>query len=127
MDAAVRLIEEWAPDPTPTWVTTVPSAGTPELVDDFATRLAEALGLEFLEVVRRVRPGRPQTEMEKSAQQLSNVYGAFDVSSPVPAGPVLLVDDIVDSRWTLTVIGVELRAAGSGEVHPFVLARAVSS
>jgi ATP-dependent DNA helicase RecQ len=65
--------------------------------------------------------------MENSAQQFTNVYGAFDVSSPVPAGPVLLVDDIVDSRWTLTVIGALLRAAGSGEVYPFALAQAVST
>jgi ATP-dependent DNA helicase RecQ len=39
----------------------------------------------------------------------------------------LLVDDIVDSRWTLTVIGAALRAAGSGEVYPFALAQAVST
>ena len=41
--------------------------------------------------------------------------------------PVLLVDDIIDSGWTLTVIGAALREAGSGPVYPLVLARAVSS
>jgi ATP-dependent DNA helicase RecQ len=105
----------------------VPSTTSAELVDDFGRRLAAELGLEYADVVRRVRPSRPQKEMENSAQQLTNVYRAFDVSSPVPAGPVLLVDDIVDSRWTLTVIGSALRAAGSGEVYPFALAKAVST
>jgi ATP-dependent DNA helicase RecQ len=37
-------------------------------------------------------------------------------------GPVLLVDDLVDTRWTLTVAGSLLRTHGSGEVHPFALA-----
>ena len=32
--------------------------------------------------------------------------------APVPAGPVLLVDDTVDSRWTLTEVGALLRDAG---------------
>lgn len=37
-------------------------------------------------------------------------------------GPVLLVDDTVDSRWTFTVIAALLRGAGSGPVFPFALA-----
>ena len=36
--------------------------------------------------------------------------------------PVLLIDDLVDSRWTLTVAARALRRAGSGPVLPFVLA-----
>jgi ATP-dependent DNA helicase RecQ len=77
-------------------------------------------------VVRRVRPGRPQKEMQNSAQQFRNVDGAFAAEGPIPAEPVLLIDDVVDSGWTLTVVGVALRAAGAGPVHPFALARAVS-
>ena len=65
--------------------------------------------------------------MENSAQQLRNVYGAFEVLGPIPRSPVLLVDDIVDSGWTLTVLGVQLHSAGAGPVHPLVLAQAVSS
>jgi ATP-dependent DNA helicase RecQ len=40
--------------------------------------------------------------------------------------PVLLVDALVDSRWTLTVVGAALLEAGSGSVSPLVLATAVS-
>jgi len=43
---------------------------------------------------------------------------------PIPSGPVLLVDDMVDSGWTLTLLGVLLRLRGSGPVHPFALAKA---
>ena len=39
-------------------------------------------------------------------------------------GPVLLVDDLVDSRWTVTVAGALLRSAGAPGVLPFALAAA---
>jgi ATP-dependent DNA helicase RecQ len=128
VDATVELLGRWAPDPAPAWVVCVPSTTTPGLVSSFGRRLAIRLGLEFHEVVRRVRPGRPQKEMENSAQQLRNVADAFEVMTPLPNNrPVLLVDDIVDSGWTLTTIGAALRVAGSGEVFPLVLAKAVSA
>ena len=128
MDAAVQLFRRWAPDPAPGWVACVPSTAAPELVGSFGHRLAIRLGLDFHDVVRRVRPGRPQKEMENSVQQVRNVADAFEVVTPLPDDrPVLLIDDIVDSGWTLTIVGTRLRAAGSGEVYPFVLAKAVSA
>ena len=125
--AAARLVGQWSPQPAPAWVTSVPSVRQTRLVLDFAERLAGALGLPFHDVVTRVRGNAPQKEMENSPQQLRNVYGAFSVPVELPAGPVLLVDDIHDSRWTLTVVGVALRTSGSGPVYPFTLAQAVSS
>jgi len=127
VEAMVCMLQRWAPDPAPTWVTCVPSTTTPELVPDLARRIAAQLGLEFHEVVRRARPGQPQKEMENSAQQFRNVDGAFAVATPVPLGPVLLIDDIVDSRWTLSAVGVAIRGAGGGDVYPVVLAKAVST
>jgi ATP-dependent DNA helicase RecQ len=64
--------------------------------------------------------------MLNSVRQLINAHGALSLGAavPVPLGPVLLVDDLVDSGWTLTVAGWLLRAAGSGPVHPFALAAA---
>jgi ATP-dependent DNA helicase RecQ len=46
------------------------------------------------------------------------------VEAPPSTGPVLLVDDIVDSRWTLTWAGYLLQSHGSGPVHPFAFAQA---
>jgi ATP-dependent DNA helicase RecQ len=40
----------------------------------------------------------------------------------IPSGPVLLIDDVVDSGWTMTVIAALLRRAGSGAVWPVALA-----
>ena len=74
----------------------------------------------------KTRETKPQMELENSHQQFANVWGAFAVEG-VPAGePVLLVDDLVDSRWTLTIAGATLLQAGSGLISPFVLAKSVS-
>ena len=127
VDAAVHLVTGWAPAPPPAWVTCVPSTTSAGIVASFAARLAERLGVPFEACIERRRSGRPQKEMDNSPQQVRNVYGAFQVTTPVPPGPVLLLDDIVDSRWTLTVVADLLREAGAGPVHPFVLAKALSS
>ena len=129
VDAAAELVgRRWRPDPFPTWVTCVPSTRHPDLVPMFAERLAKALELPFLPMLSKTRETAPQAEMENSQQQFANVWGAFEVeASEVPPGqPVLLVDDLQDSRWTLTVVGAVLIEAGSGPVSPFVLAKSVS-
>ena len=66
--------------------------------------------------------------MENSYKQARNVIGSLTVDgSEVLRGPVLLVDDMVDSRWTFTVVAWELRRRGSGEVWPLALADAGGS
>jgi ATP-dependent DNA helicase RecQ len=122
--ASARLIrEKW--QPSVAWVTCVPSHRYVDLVPSFARRLADALGvLPFLDAVRKVSENQPQKAAFNSAQQLRNVWGAFEVVGELPEGRVLLVDDTVDSRWTLTVVAAALRAAGSGPVLPFALADA---
>ncbi len=107
----------------PEWVTYVPSSSAPDLVAGFARQLADALGLELRDVLRRTRAGKPQREMANSAQQFANVLDAFTVDGPIPSAPVLLIDDLVDSRWTLTTVGTVLLDAGSGPVYPLALAQ----
>jgi ATP-dependent DNA helicase RecQ len=123
VDAAVRLVRTWAPQPRPTWVTCVPSHRDPELVASFAARVAAGLRLPFRDCVTKVRANAPQREMANTAQQHRNVAGAFEVTTPFPSGPVLLIDDTVDSRWTLTEVGARLREAGAGAVLPLALAQ----
>ena len=124
VDACEKLVREWKPAPPPTWVTAVPSRRRPTLVPDFAERLARALGLPFHVVLGRTRDHQEQKEMENSAYQARNVWESLVVRSAPPPGPVLLVDDIVDSRWTMTVAAYKLRTEGSDEVLPMVLSLA---
>ena len=125
VSAAVDLIRNrWRPEPAPTWITFVPSRRNPGLVADFAGKLAAALDLPCESVVVKNRDAEPQKTMQNSFGQYRNVHNAFAARGAVPSGPVVLVDDIVDSRWTLTAIGGMLRAAGSGPVFPFALSDA---
>ncbi len=121
--ASVELMQNWQPAPAPTWVTCVPSARHPRLVPDFAARLAQALSLPFHPVLACAATRPEQRTMANSAQQARNVDGALALSKmPIPDGPVLLVDDVVGSRWTLTIAAWLLRQGGSGKVWPLVLA-----
>lgn len=120
--SADLLQERWRPSPFPKWVTCVPSLTRPELVPDFAARLANALGLPFHPIVRKVKQNQPQKQQENSFHQCKNLDGVFQVLGSIPQEPVLLVDDVVDSKWTLTVIAALLRQAGCGPVYPFALA-----
>ena len=124
--AAEMIRERWRPEPLPRWVTCVPSNRHPTLVPDFASRLAEALSLPYVSVVAKVRHNAPQKEQQNRFHQCHNLDGVFAVEGQVLEGGVLLVDDIVDSKWTLTVIAALLRKAGCAEVWPFALASASS-
>jgi ATP-dependent DNA helicase RecQ len=127
VQAAAELIRErWRPDPPPEWVTAVPSRRHPRLVYDFAKRLAAKLGLPFASALVRTGDAPEQKTMENSAMQARNVQGTLAIAGGVQPGPVLLVDDMIDSGWTLTFAGWLLRTAGSGTVYPFVLARAAA-
>ena len=122
--ACVKMIQEWNPQPNPTWVTCVPSLRHPELVPNFAQRLAAALGLPFHMVIEKTDARPEQKTMANSTQQARNIDGSLALNGqPIPAGPVLLVDDMVDSRWTLTVSAWLLRKNGSGAVWPMALSQ----
>lgn len=122
--ACVKMIREWDPQPRPTWVTCVPSLRHPALVPDFAATLAAALGLPFRVVIARSDNRPEQKTMANSTQQARNVDGALVLNGQsIPHEPVLLVDDMVDSRWTLTVAAWLLRTGGSGDVHPLALSQ----
>jgi len=123
VEAVVAMVVSWAPDPAPEWVTSVPSQHHPQLVPDFAVKVAHRLGLQYVEAVQRIRETQPQKAMENSYQQARNVMNAFEVADVRP-GPLLLIDDMVDSRWTFTVIGNRLSTAGAGPVYPVALADA---
>ena len=119
VDATVTMVRAWHPDPAPSWVTSVPSSNG--LVQDFARRVAGRLDLPYLETIHRTRQRPPQKTQQNSCRQARNVLGAFTIERVRP-DPVLLIDDTVDSRWTLTVLGSLLRSAGSGPVYPVALA-----
>jgi ATP-dependent DNA helicase RecQ len=123
VEAVAEMLENhWQPEAAPTWVTAVPSRRSPELVLDFARRLAARLGLDYREALEKIRDAPPQKTMQNSYHQARNVLDSLRaIPEAMIPEPVFLVDDMVDSRWSLTVCGVLLRKAGAGPVVPLAL------
>ena len=121
-----EVLREWDWAERPTAVLAVPSLTHPQLVATLAAELARSGRLTDLGSL-----ALRSTEMEEragnSAFRLKQIFSRFTVTPDqadalVEAGPVLLVDDLVDSRWTITVAASLLRQAGATSVLPFALA-----
>jgi ATP-dependent DNA helicase RecQ len=123
VDAMLEMIsEEFSPEPFPRWLTSIPSLRHPELVSEFAERLADRLSLPYRRALVKPNETEQQKSFQNSLQQARNAIGAFAVDpSQIDDGPLFLIDDMVDSRWSLTACGVALREHGSGPVFPLVL------
>ena len=103
-----------------THVTFVPSLRS-DLVKDFAMRLAEKTNLTYMELLEKTDAPH-QKEMANSTFQCKNAMDSFSVKDVQMPPRILLVDDIVDSKWTLTVCGYKLMEHGCQKVYPFALA-----
>ncbi|WP_299447343.1 RecQ family ATP-dependent DNA helicase [uncultured Phycicoccus sp.] len=126
--ACVPVLAEWGWAQRPVGVVAMPSRGRPQLVGSLATGLAEIGRLRFLGSLDLAHGG-PTGEMGgNSAYRLAGVWERLVVGPELAAalattpGPVLLVDDVVSTRWSLTVAGRALRLAGAPAVLPFALA-----
>ncbi|TFC88950.1 ATP-dependent DNA helicase RecQ [Cryobacterium sp. TMT4-31] len=126
--ACVRVLAEWGWAERPVGVVAMPSRRHPLLVASVAAELSRVGRLPQLGTLSLVGAGPTGESGGNSAYRLSSVWGAFEVGPELAAnlagadGPVLLVDDLGDSRWTLTVAGRLLRRAGAPGVLPFTLA-----
>ena len=119
--AVVEVLGDW--QPAPDAIAYVESATRPTLGRDLAEGLSRHLGIpvsaRFAIVDPSVGPGRGAAN---SAQRVAAVTRRFAVEGDVPAGRVLLVDDLVVSGWTLTLAARALRDAGATAVLPLALA-----
>lgn len=123
LGACVRVLAEWGWETRPVAVVAMPSRAKPQLVDSLARGIAEVGRLPFLGSLDLVDGGPTGQPGGNSAFRLAGVWDRFSAAGlDIPAGPVLLVDDRVDSGWTLTVAARELRRAGAAAVLPFALA-----
>lgn len=126
VEAAADVLADFVKEHDITWVTPIPSIRRPMLVPGFARRLAARLGLRYEEKISKTQNVVCQKELNNSFRQQQNAMISFEVKLPL-AGNVLLVDDMVDSKWTFTVCGYKLRKNGSGKVFPFALANSAGN
>jgi ATP-dependent DNA helicase RecQ len=122
LDAVVRVLAGWDWVERPAAVVGIGSRTRPHQLEHLARRIAEIGRLPLLGMLEPVGP-RPEAHAN-SAQRLAAVWGAFaEPAFAVPAGPVLLVDDVIDTGWTATVAARTLRLAGATAVLPLALAQ----
>ena len=117
---SAKLLHDLAKEHGIQIITCVPSLRN-DLVRDFAVRVAQSAGLKFLDLLEK-SPAPPQKNMENSAYQHRNAMKSFSVLSEAVPEKLILIDDVVDSKWTLTVCGHLLCEKGCQEVFPFALA-----
>ena len=120
-DGVVGLLSRWGwPAGRPSWVTWVPSRGHGALLADLAERLAALGRMAVASPLRADGPGL-QRDAATNVDSARLALSRLSVSDAVPGGPVLLLDDITRSGFTLTVASALLREAGAGSVYPLVL------
>ncbi len=123
LGACVRVLAEWDWENRPVAVVAMPSRTRPQLVGSLARGIAGIGRLPFLGSLDLVDGGPTGQPGGNSAFRLAGVWNRFSAAGiDVPAGPILLVDDRVDSGWTLTVAARAIRRAGATAVLPFALA-----
>jgi ATP-dependent DNA helicase RecQ len=123
--ACVSVLAAWDWARRPVGVVALPSGTRPLLTRSLATRLAQVGRLRFLGTLR-AQGGTPRRA--NSAQRVADLWRRFDLPDDLATdlstvdGPILLVDDLVDTGWTMTVAARLLRRAGAPAVLPFALA-----
>lgn len=123
LEACVRVLAGWGWERRPVAVVAMPSRSKPLLVDSLARGIAGIGRLPYIGALDVANGGPSGEPGGNSVFRLAGLWERFSADGlAVPDGPVLLVDDQADSRWTLTVAARELRQAGASEVLPFVLA-----
>lgn len=123
VEACVKMIEEWAFDPSPKWITCIPSLNNPDPVHEFTARLANQLKLPFIPCIEKVQANSRQKDMENSFMQVKNLDGVFNVNlKQKKYHPCILIDDTISSGWTFTVASALLRKSGCTAVYPMALA-----
>ncbi|MFC5750218.1 RecQ family ATP-dependent DNA helicase [Actinomadura rugatobispora] len=125
-DAVVKVLAAWDWSSRPAGVVTIGSHTRPRLVEGLGRRLAEIGRLPYLGGF--VPLGEPIPRRHNSAQRLRSVWHALTLPDDVAAavreadGPILLVDDRMETGWTMTVAARRLREAGAPAVLPLTLA-----
>ncbi|GAA1392304.1 RecQ family ATP-dependent DNA helicase [Luteococcus peritonei] len=128
LKACIPVLREWDWESRPVAVAHAPSRSHPQLVASLAEGLANLGRMHQLGPLDLVDGGPVGEAGGNSAFRLAGVWGRIAVGPQLASrlgtigGPVLLVDDLVDSRWTMTVAAVALRDAGAEAVLPFALA-----
>lgn len=127
--ACLRVLAEWDWEQRPAAIVRIPSITRPHLIDSLASGIARVGHLQDLGWLDLADGSARLQSSTNSAYRLRDVHDRFSVGpglmsrlSHLGGASVLLIDDVISSRWTMTVAARSLRRAGSGPVLPLALA-----
>jgi ATP-dependent DNA helicase RecQ len=127
-DAVVKVLAAWDWAQRPASVVTMPSRSRPALIGSLGSRISAIGRLTHLGALGYATPEGPGPRRHNSAQRLASLWRSIVVPDDLRAaltasdGPVLLIDDQIDTGWTMTVAAALLRDAGAPAVLPLALA-----
>ncbi len=128
-DAMVQVLASWNWKQRPAAVVAMPSRTRPALITSLGQRIAAIGRLPYLGALGYATEDGPGARRHNSAQRLATLWRALvvpedlrDALASHGDGPVLLVDDQIDTGWTMTVAAMRLRDAGAPAVLPLALA-----
>jgi ATP-dependent DNA helicase RecQ len=130
VDAMIKVLAAWDWASRPAGVVTLPSRTRPVLITSLGQQLSSIGRLPYLGALAYAGDEGPGPRRHNSAQRLGSLWHAFEVPDEVRKaidgldGPVLVIDDRVETGWTMTVAARLLREAGASAVLPLVLATA---
>jgi len=136
LQACVGVLRDWGQanwggEGRPAAIVSVASRSHPLLVGSLARGISGIGRIPYLGELTLAHGGPTGGRGGNSAYRLAGVWERLVVGpelgaslAPLAGQPVLLIDDLADSRWTLTIAGRALRRAGAGQVLPLVLAQA---
>lgn len=123
--AAVKVLADWDWQTRPEVMISVPNTLRPVFTRSLAAGLASVGQMQDIGEFELLRdPGSPDVN---SAFRVKNLSGAFrltdEQAAAVNGKTVLLVDALIVSRWTMTVLARQLLRAGAAAVLPFAAAQ----
>ena len=127
-DAVVKVLAAWDWSQRPAGIVTMPSRTRPVLITSLAERIAQLGRLPYLGSLGYASPDGPGPRRHNSAQRLHSLWHALTVPDDLRGalsqltGPLLLIDDRIETGWTMTIAANQLRDAGAPAVLPLALA-----
>jgi ATP-dependent DNA helicase RecQ len=128
IDALVKVLAAWDWAQRPTSVVTMPSRTRPLLIGSLGQRIAAIGRLTYPGALGYATADGPGPRRHNSAQRLASLWRSLIIPDDLRDalagvdGPILLIDDQIDTGWTMTVAAALLRDAGAPAVLPLALA-----
>jgi len=120
INAVSKMIERW--NVKFSCVTCVPSLKNPKLVSEFSKKIALLKNVKFISAIKKVKQNDFQKLQQNSFHQANNLDGVFEINTSELGSSVLLIDDIIDSGWTIAICSALLKYNGVKEVYVLALA-----